>query len=598
MGKKANGTVFLCGAGISVPPPANLPSVNYFKSELAKAIGGNLDIQDDIIRRCLYGDEIYRGLRFEQIITCLSEIDPALESLNFARVRSNHGSRFNGLHAYLAERAVLGDTVLTTNFDTLIEQAMLFLWPERVHASISNIVKLHGTAHKIYDGELVAEHPSNLRADIASVARGGDTAHAPSDILRSVSSANGGRLVVMGYSFSDSFDITPALREIRPKIVDIYDYCGHAPRKVEFEESNFLHISDIIEIWQDAGAEVSVFQGDVSAKFWHSSVSKVSTLVQSQSDELYIPKFSRDELMYFVARLSFNLDDRVSAGSIFEKLILSNDRRLRERANFFYVRCLPMSSKSIDASLEAAIAMNDLKAMLDTLVFAMDIATYSGRQSDFRKILREVRAKVRNSGEIDYVGLVEGRSLHCIANYFFYSGRFGLAQIAMRAALKKRSRFAEPIETLYSTFGVAILDILSRPHESNAMSFEQFSRYAAEIGDSAAAACVLVLDAMQNLKAGNYQSAESLLRDALSLDSGDFPKWEIELYIFLSLSMSGRCAYLTDQQVVKVGKALEEMHHSRLSAIKSDIMLICEGGDATNLQDPFVRAIYLSLKVE
>lgn len=120
--------VFLAGAGISINPPSNLPS----SEEIIKNIVKNIYPEEELefIIACKY-------IRFEMIIDLTkSLIDPSIKFMNYLEEINTP----NLIHYFLAERIINDQLVLTTNFDYMIEKALINSLPETEHKNIFLVI--------------------------------------------------------------------------------------------------------------------------------------------------------------------------------------------------------------------------------------------------------------------------------------------------------------------------------------------------------------------------------------------------------------------------------------------------------------------------
>lgn len=214
--------VFLCGAGISVPPPSCLPSVAHFLREAADVCTSDSVIAAELLR---VSTDPAIAPRFEVLIDEIRKWnDP---NLKIAQVFNSF--KPNGLHAFLAERCRSGAAVITTNFDLCIESVADESTARIVFegcdlrgspASHNVLVKPHGS-HSSMHGDTA---PSLLItiAGIAETANGYRRFPAWRRYLRRL--IKGRTLVILGYSCSDAFDLVPLLMRSRPELLLFVDY--------------------------------------------------------------------------------------------------------------------------------------------------------------------------------------------------------------------------------------------------------------------------------------------------------------------------------------------------------------------------------------
>ncbi len=141
--------VFLCGAGVSYDSPTKLPTVNRFVFEVLKECGATRHIMATV-RRQIETETVVS--RFEVLIDEIRKLhDPEL------KVGSVFDSRaFNENHYFLAQMLLQGATVLTTNFDNCIENALGGITVPRIVFANEDL-----SARPPLSGVLVKVHGSN-----------------------------------------------------------------------------------------------------------------------------------------------------------------------------------------------------------------------------------------------------------------------------------------------------------------------------------------------------------------------------------------------------------------------------------------------------
>jgi tetratricopeptide (TPR) repeat protein len=216
---------FLVGAGISVHTPARLPTGNEMMNAIIQASCN----EDDIPSL-----KTLPGLRFELLIDVIRQtIDPQLSIIDYFSMCDKP----NIYHFYLAEMIKKGHFVITTNFDYLLELALLqsnipqqdivpvitkndyenFNDPEKLFRDGKKTVcKIHGSAKNLITNE---ETRSSLIATIESLGRNKEETSIfqvepfKREFFENITS--GHTLVILGYSGSDDFDIVPSLMSLR-----------------------------------------------------------------------------------------------------------------------------------------------------------------------------------------------------------------------------------------------------------------------------------------------------------------------------------------------------------------------------------------------
>jgi hypothetical protein len=207
--------VVLAGAGISVEEPSGIPAAWGLLDTLLKWAASGRRARAELARRMTPGSEFnpYRFLRFEGFIQAVAEIDPNI----FYYLESTQafgGPNVN--HRLLAEAALRGATVITTNFDTRIEQAAAgrhlptFVLSSKQHApSVSDrLIKIHGS-FPWKRGRNVT--PRATLTQIGKLGLGFEHFPAFRNWFRKATA--GKHLIVVGYSASDSFDVVPLIED-------------------------------------------------------------------------------------------------------------------------------------------------------------------------------------------------------------------------------------------------------------------------------------------------------------------------------------------------------------------------------------------------
>lgn len=196
---------FFVGAGVSAPPPSRLPLATDLVSNLIDPVLKPLALPTKLARKV---ERTLVALRPEVITDVLLEhlgIDAARPLLRVLRGRPN------AWHGFLAAALGAGCCVITTNFDTLIEQACDTLGTSHetvigtavddVAAAKSILFKIHGS---------IGDGLSSIALSLRQVGRG--LTAQQTQLLQALVADR--PLVVVGYSGRDDFDILPALRNV------------------------------------------------------------------------------------------------------------------------------------------------------------------------------------------------------------------------------------------------------------------------------------------------------------------------------------------------------------------------------------------------
>lgn len=224
--------VFLVGAGISRDSPSNLPLgpklsrailVAATDEEFAKEIEKLYCELSEASSRSSFPIPLFGSfLRLEAVMSNLQTVigGEALCCLDFMR-----RTKPNCSHFVLGQLALQGSTVLTTNFDELIEESVGYDGGE------SKVLHLHG---KVTD-------PESMKATIERVTEPLDPALV-SELFGVVKDKK--MFVAAGYSAGDRFDVIPALldssKSVNAEILWIQHRTGNSVKELNLNVQNFL----------------------------------------------------------------------------------------------------------------------------------------------------------------------------------------------------------------------------------------------------------------------------------------------------------------------------------------------------------------------
>lgn len=214
--------IFLVGAGCSIDPPSCLPAGR----SMIKSILKFCCAENELVRLLKLKD-----LRFEMLVEIFQDyIDRDLKVIEFYA----QCKKPNLQHHFLADMIKKGHIVMTTNFDNLIEIALLesgvrkgeilpvitkkdfksFNNPkELIKENKKPLFKIHGSFENIITG---INTKDSLVATIRSIGRNKEGSNIfqiesfKQELFNNV--PENSSLIIMGYSGSDDFDIIPTLK--------------------------------------------------------------------------------------------------------------------------------------------------------------------------------------------------------------------------------------------------------------------------------------------------------------------------------------------------------------------------------------------------
>jgi tetratricopeptide (TPR) repeat protein len=279
---------FLIGAGCSIDPPSCLPAGPAMMNTIIEYTCAESEIEE--IKKL-------SQLRFEALVEIIRDcLDPDLKIIDFYGLCDKP----NIQHFFLAEMIKKGHFTMTTNFDFLIEQALLqsevskddikvvitkadfekFNNPnELFEQGKKTVYKIHGSTKNIISGEKTKD---SLVATIQAFGSNKEGENIfqiePFKRLLFDNISNERSLVVIGYSGSDDFDVVPTLKVLenlknviwinhiqddnnREQIYEIDKSTSQSLKKLAKKFKKVTQI--LLEIWRMKNAE-HIYRMDVN----------------------------------------------------------------------------------------------------------------------------------------------------------------------------------------------------------------------------------------------------------------------------------------------------------------------------------------------
>ncbi len=215
--------IFIAGAGCSINSPSNLPSSNEIMEEIIKFTCAKSEIENI---------SILEGLRFETLLEIIrNQLDNDLKIVEYFE----QCNRPNIIHFFLAEMVNKGHAVITTNFDFLIEHALIqsnigkdhifSVITEKDYREFKNILeeldtgkkflfKIHGSMKDILTERNTKEYFLSLIKKIGSFKSEFDLFFVePYKGVLLNKLLNNAILILIGYSGQNDYDIIPILKK-------------------------------------------------------------------------------------------------------------------------------------------------------------------------------------------------------------------------------------------------------------------------------------------------------------------------------------------------------------------------------------------------
>ncbi|MFX1574501.1 MAG: tetratricopeptide repeat protein [Promethearchaeota archaeon] len=258
---------FLVGAGISMEPPSGLKSAVQIVNTLVKLCATDKEISKILS---------LQGLRYETVVEFIQKhFDPKLRIMDFF----DNYTQPNILHYLLAHSVIKGHHVITTNFDYLIEFALINIIEDKskilpiiTRIDFMNyadpdilakegrfpIYKIHGSKKNIITNE---DTRDTLVTTISALGRDRDEKTFAIEDYKKPALVNlleGRTLFVMGYSGNDDFDISPTLKELQniSKIIWVDHTSAEVPEIFRIEavsENNAGNTDRITSLLRELG---------------------------------------------------------------------------------------------------------------------------------------------------------------------------------------------------------------------------------------------------------------------------------------------------------------------------------------------------------
>lgn len=217
---------FLVGAGCSKDPPSNLPIAQEMREAIIQVMCADSEIANLT--------SIISQLRFEALVELIQNLyDFDLKLIDYF----GHCDKPNLQHFFLANMIKQGHFVMTTNFDFLIEYALLELGlPQNeivvvitkqdfennsnpsalFRQGFKTLYKIHGSTQNLITQENTRNSLITTIRALGANKKGLDIFHVEPFKRALFNNISPNRsLIVMGYSGSDDFDIIPTLKTLK-----------------------------------------------------------------------------------------------------------------------------------------------------------------------------------------------------------------------------------------------------------------------------------------------------------------------------------------------------------------------------------------------
>lgn len=368
-----NKKTILAGAGVSFDYPACFPLASQIIDLLIHAISVDNNIYNTFkegLKRDKSNKQIKLSdnqIRFEMLIDVISECDSELHILD--AIKEYKTPNLN--HYNLAQLAINGHYVFTTNFDDLIERAIYNLGysPKTICSEIDYknfsfcddgtipVFKLHGSYYKHIGSSYVRKIKKTIQASLISIMKDNSNLSLPNfkiNVLKECLSRSS-NLLFVGYSGSDDFDVIPSLQSIETKNIIWINHCNNINYSDTSESINQLDNSGMSLLIRTKlnKCPYSVKLFNTNTKFFLMGDGGIYVLPKQKSTstdnhfESYINKWrdtlSNDDKYRMAGELLYRLCYYDESYKIFD--LITPDHRCYVQAQLRCITCLDQISK-------------------------------------------------------------------------------------------------------------------------------------------------------------------------------------------------------------------------------------------------------------
>lgn len=461
----------MAGAGVSVDSPSDFPMAVPIINSIVNSLAPNDAIKNDLlkkdVRECI--DQKYKlsgdFLRFEMLIDAISFVDKKLKVLDIIKNYKNP----NLNHYNLAKLAIDGNFVFTPNFDDLIERAIYNMGyvPQTICSKKDYetykfqknktipVFKLHGSYYTYVGiGNKKKLTRETIQASLTSIISDNKSLLLDSYKTKVLTKCikNSTKMLFVGYSGSDDFDIVPSLMEIS---IGNLLWINHN------EKINDNNVVDGYLIGsggrssllkkQYETAQDSVVLYDTNTREFLSNTGGVNKIQMSKESHTSIPYeeyfrnwselFTEDEKLYILGRVYQGLD-------------------FYDKASDIYSQISKESKHYIDSQLQLCVCLDQRSKYKEALCV--------------NKSLQECKNIKRRK---EYLNIIGGEAY---LRYRMYGNEDGLESVFKTLMDKAEKRYSL-LQITMNNYALFLRD-LGRTKES-AILFKRCFNYAVKQGD-------------------------------------------------------------------------------------------------------------------
>ncbi len=534
---------FLVGAGSSLDPPSCLATAK----SMMKAILLYACPKKEVSK--LYRLVNKRKIRFEQLIEIIRDhMDNELKIIEYYDQSTNP----NKQHYFYAKMILKGHFVMTTNFDSLIEHALINLGvnkheikcvitkndflrysnpPKLYEKGSKTLYKIHGSTKNLINGENTKDSLIATIHAFGTNKEGLNTFQVEPFKKRLFLNISRNRsLIIMGYSGSDDFDILPALFEL--KDVKNIVWINHITDSSE----NFY----LTEISHDKKVQTD--------KLW-----RILSKIRNKSNVKHLYRLdanTSDLINYFLDKKpEFHMQEKVKIPFewITKNIIKPNNVLKQKIATELYLQ-LGMYEEAktcAEAMLNIAINMKDSSWKSTAINVLGEICKLKG---DYESALEQFKISFELNKKIgNYTCLAT--NLNNMASIFFEKGIYDKSLQYYQQALTYDKFFPNLEDTATHMTNIGQLMFKKGEYQSADAYFKKSLQIVNQLGDLKGKANILNCIGIFYLEQGNNAKAHECFKQALRI-SNNLGDIKVKCSVLNNLSV---LAY----QAGRVDKALD-----------------------------------------
>jgi len=533
----------LCGAGISINPPSNLPSAMAIRKAIIEKLVA-YDRLDNNIRIRLVDKKNKCHLQqlqypFEAFIQTVDTHAPILSRL-LKIFNSGEPNKNHILLANLIKNGFVRE-LMTTNFDSKIEDALEkplaagggggkkgidfevfskeseflnFLELSRSSKKMPIILKVHGSL----------EDKESIRATLESVSKR-ELREARTQILRYFFQESEHDILILGYSLSDEFDINPVLRSLKSKnrifiIKHLRNDSNEKPRVCSLDDPFKKFKGMIIKCNTD----------EVIDYIWSKFVKKTweKTTVTEDWTQI-IEEWNRGLTVWqrsFLMGLIFeNINDYSNAEKLIKQsLSISKDsgnqsnlcRSLHQLATIQTKRGEYAKAKKLyTQSLRIKKRLKDQHAIATSLHQLANLSYLRSQYEEAEDLFKQsldIRERINEQGR-------KAISLNSLAMIQTERGDYDEAEKVYTQSLQIFQNLGEQSNIGFTLFHLARIQQERGNYEEAEKRYTQSSEVFRKIGNESGMAISIGQLALIQAKRGNYDEAEKLFKQTLDISN-------------------------------------------------------------------------------